>query len=68
MGLAYLNDLPPLIIRREVRSPYSSVAEYHCRENRDELQELFGPRSVLVVNVVPSEQVWPSDVSTCPLM
>jgi asparagine synthetase B (glutamine-hydrolysing) len=47
MRLAYLNDLPPLIIRREVRCPYSSVAEYYCRENRDELQELFSPRSVL---------------------
>jgi hypothetical protein len=47
MRLAYLGDLPPQIIRREVRSPYSSVAEQYCRENRRELLALFGSQSML---------------------
>lgn len=44
---AYLEDLPPQIIRREVRVPYIAVNRTYCQHNQGELLGIFGKQSCL---------------------
>lgn len=44
---AYLERLPPVVLRRESRSPYLAVAQTFTRRNGRAVWDLLGPRSVL---------------------
>jgi asparagine synthetase B (glutamine-hydrolysing) len=44
---AYLERLPPMVLRRESRSPYLAVAQTFTRRNTRVLWDLLGPRSML---------------------
>ncbi len=44
---AYLDRLPPVVLRRESRSPYLAVAQTFTRRNTGALWDLLGPRSLL---------------------
>lgn len=46
--LAYLGDLPPALLRREVRLPYAAVDEQYALHNREALADLLGKDSYLV--------------------
>jgi hypothetical protein len=47
MRAAYLDRLPPSVVRRESRAPYIAVAESFARNNRDQLWRLLGQGSRL---------------------
>ncbi len=47
LRLAYLGDLPPAVISRDARSPYSAVAEHYFRSNPHEASEIFSEHSQL---------------------
>ncbi len=59
----YSPDFSPI---EEAFSKLKTALRRAGARTREALQEAIG--QALLVNVLPSEQVWPSDVSTCPPM
>ena len=47
LRLAYLDDLPPSVIRQGIRTPYAAISEQFCLRNRDLLRQAFGQDCLL---------------------
>ncbi len=47
MRLAYVDDLPPAVIRQEIRTPYAAISEQFCLRNRPQLADLFNHEAIL---------------------